>query len=111
MGNPKNVRKILRHLMNVYPHFTFSIHLHNTRGMAFANAVTALEEGVVDFDSSTGGIGGCPYAPNASGNIATEDLVHGFEEMGIETGVNLDKVLGVARDLEKLFPKYVDSFC
>ncbi|GAJ99864.1 hydroxymethylglutaryl-CoA lyase [Geomicrobium sp. JCM 19055] len=65
----------------------------------------------MDFDSSTGGIGGCPYAPNASGNIATEDLVHGFEEMGIETGVNLDKVLGVARDLEKLFPKYVDSFC
>jgi len=110
MGNPNNVRTILRHLMKSFPHFTFTIHLHNTRGMAFANALAALEEGVKDFDSSTGGIGGCPYAPNASGNIATEDLVHGFEEMGIDTGVNLDRVLDVARYLEDIFPDQVDSF-
>lgn len=110
MGNPKNVRKIIRHLTHSFPSFTFSIHLHNTRGMAFANALTALEEGIIDFDSSTGGIGGCPYAPNASGNIATEDLVHGFEEMGIQTGVDLDRVLDAARYLEKQFPTHVDSF-
>ncbi|MEX2416727.1 MAG: hydroxymethylglutaryl-CoA lyase, partial [Paenibacillaceae bacterium] len=110
MGNPTKVRNVIRTLQDAYPAFTFTLHLHNTRGMAFANAVVGYEEGIRDFDSSVAGLGGCPYAPNASGNIASEDLIHGFEEMGIPTGVNLDRLLEVARRMQKRFPGYADSF-
>lgn len=110
MANPVKIKTVVRHLKERFPQFSFSLHLHNTRGMAFANAVAGFEEGVVDFDSSAAGLGGCPYAPGASGNIASEDLIHGFEEMGIETGVSVDKVLEVARYLEELLPQHADSF-
>ncbi|WP_100401140.1 hydroxymethylglutaryl-CoA lyase [Bacillus sp. FJAT-44742] len=110
MGHPVNVRKILKALISRFPHFHFSLHLHNTRGMAFANAVTGLEEGIIDFDSSAAGLGGCPYAPNASGNISTEDLVHGFEEMGVETGIDLDKLIKVSKKLQRMFPNHAESF-
>jgi hydroxymethylglutaryl-CoA lyase len=72
--------------------------------------VAGWEEGIVHFDSSAGGLGGCPYAPGASGNIASEDLIHGFEEMGIHTGVSLDRVMEAAKDIQQSLPKYVDSF-
>lgn len=110
MANPVKVKKVIRGLKQSFPQFSFSLHLHNTRGMAFANAVAGLEEGITEFDSSAAGLGGCPYAPGASGNIASEDLIHGFEEMGIKTGVSLDAVLEVARRLAELFPRYADSF-
>jgi hydroxymethylglutaryl-CoA lyase len=110
MANPVKIKKIVSLLKADFPHFNFSLHLHNTRGMAFANAVAGLEAGVKDFDSSAAGLGGCPYAPNASGNISTEDLVHGFEEMGIRTGIDLDKVIKVAQLLKEKFPKHSDSF-
>lgn len=110
MATPVSVKRVVSTLQEKFPEFKFSLHLHNTRGMAFANAVAGLEEGIVDFDSAVGGLGGCPYAPNASGNIATEDIVHGFEEMGIQTGVDLDKVLEVAKKLANLFPGQTDSF-
>lgn len=110
MGNPARVKKVIRTLREYFPDFKFSMHLHNTRGMAFANAVAGLEEGIRDFDSSVAGFGGCPYAPNASGNIASEDLIHGFEEMGVKTNVSLDRVMEVARYLQNKYPKYADSF-
>ncbi|MEK3936757.1 hydroxymethylglutaryl-CoA lyase [Sporosarcina sp. FSL W7-1349] len=110
MANPFQVKRILRELREHYPSFHFSLHLHNTRGMAFANAVAGFEEGVTDFDSSIAGFGGCPYAPDASGNIATEDLVHGFEEMGIATAIDLDKVIELAKDLQERYPAQADSF-
>ncbi|MGP4079983.1 hydroxymethylglutaryl-CoA lyase [Pseudalkalibacillus sp. R45] len=110
MAHPVLVKKVIASIRDSYPEFHFSLHLHNTRGMAFANAVAGLEEGIIDFDSSVGGLGGCPYAPNASGNIASEDLIHGFEEMGVKTGINLDAVMDVAKYLEDIFPKYSDSF-
>lgn len=110
MANPMQVKETLRALRKKFPFITFSLHLHNTRGMAFANAVAGYEEGVRDFDSSVAGIGGCPYAPGASGNIASEDLIHGFEEMGINTGISLDKVLAVAHRLESQYPHYTESF-
>ncbi|MBK5444847.1 MULTISPECIES: hydroxymethylglutaryl-CoA lyase [unclassified Peribacillus] len=100
MGNPKQVSEMLSILRKLFPSFKFTLHLHNTRGMALANAVAALEQGVTDFDSSTTGLGGCPYAPNAAGNIPTEDLTHAFHEMGIQTGINLDSLLDVARDIK-----------
>lgn len=110
MANPIKIKNNVRTLKRIFPNFTFSLHLHNTRGMAFANAVAGWEEGIVHFDSSAGGLGGCPYAPGASGNIASEDLIHGFEEMGINTGVSLDRVLDEAKSLQQYFPQYVDSF-
>lgn len=110
MANPMKIKTVVRQLKQAFPQFAFSLHLHNTRGMAFANAVAGLEEGITHFDSSVAGLGGCPYAPGASGNIASEDLIHGFEEMGIKTAVNLDEVLNVARRLKKLLPNYTDSF-
>lgn len=110
MGNPYQIKKIVTELKKEFPHFTFSLHLHNTRGMAFANAIAGYEVGISDFDSSIGGLGGCPYLPLASGNIATEDLVHGFEEMGIPTGIDLDKVLEIARQNQKKYSSYINSF-
>ncbi|MFS0575190.1 hydroxymethylglutaryl-CoA lyase [Sporosarcina sp. 179-K 3D1 HS] len=100
MANPKQVYEFLAVLQNGYPHIEFSMHLHNTRGMALANAVAALQQGVTLFDSSIAGLGGCPYAPGASGNIATEDLVHAFEEMGVNTGMNIDRLIETARDVK-----------
>jgi hydroxymethylglutaryl-CoA lyase len=73
-----------------------SLHFHNTRGTGLANVVTALERGVTRFDASVGGLGGCPYAPGATGNIVTEDLVHMLEDMGVDTGVDLDALIGCA---------------
>jgi hydroxymethylglutaryl-CoA lyase len=110
MANPVKIRKVINALREEFPDFRFSLHLHNTRGMAFANAVAGFEEGIVDFDSSVAGLGGCPYAPNASGNIATEDLVHGFEEMGIKTGIYIDRIIDTARLLQQRFPNQADSF-
>ncbi|MGE7604060.1 hydroxymethylglutaryl-CoA lyase [Peribacillus sp. NPDC097675] len=110
MANPLRIKNNVRELRQRFPDFTFSLHLHNTRGMAFANAVAGWEEGIVHFDSSAGGLGGCPYAPGASGNIASEDLIHGFEEMGICTGVSLNKVLDAAKEIHQSLPQYVDSF-
>lgn len=110
MGNPVKVREVIRALRNDFPHFTFSLHLHNTRGLAFANAIVGLEEGIRDFDSSVAGLGGCPYAPNASGNIASEDIVHGFEEMGIQTDIDLDRLINLGKKLAARFPESSDSF-
>ena len=74
------------------------IHLHNTRNTGYANAYAALEAGATIFDASVGGIGGCPFAPRATGNIATEDLVWMFERMGVETGIDLDALVAAARE-------------
>lgn len=110
MANPTKIKQTVRALRELFPEITFSLHLHNTRGMAFANAVAGYEEGIIHFDSSAGGLGGCPYAPGASGNIASEDLIHGFGEMGIETNLSLDSVLAAAKEVQQLLPDYVDSF-
>ncbi|MEK3934221.1 hydroxymethylglutaryl-CoA lyase [Sporosarcina sp. FSL W7-1349] len=101
MANPKQVYDFLGVLQNDYPGIEFSMHLHNTRGMALANAFAALQQGVTLFDSSIAGLGGCPYAPGASGNIATEDLVHAFEEMGINTGMDIDRLIKTANDVKE----------
>ena len=80
-------------------------HLHNTRGLGLANALAAYEEGVRHFDSSMGGLGGCPFAPGASGNVITEDLVFMFESMGVSTGVDFDKLLKARELLVKAIPE------
>ncbi|MDM5333966.1 hydroxymethylglutaryl-CoA lyase [Ureibacillus composti] len=110
MANPIKIKRIIGELHERFPELKFSLHLHNTRGMAFANAVAGLEVGIKDFDSSVAGLGGCPYAPNASGNIASEDLIHGFAEMGINTGIDIDKLISVGKKIQNKFPSYSDSF-
>ncbi len=93
IANPKQVQEVIEFLSVDFPLDFFSMHFHDTRGMAIANVLTSLELGIGSFDSSAGGLGGCPYAVGASGNVATEDLVYLFESMGIKTGVDLDKLI------------------
>ncbi len=97
-GNPSQVRRIFRRVKNEIGDKLEGAHFHNTRGLGLANALAAYEEGVRAFDSSLGGLGGCPFAPGASGNVITEDLAFMFESMGVSTGIDLDKLM-VARKL------------
>ncbi len=99
MANPSQVRLLCETMKARYPTVKFTMHFHNTRGMGLANVIAAVEGGMRRFDASLGGLGGCPYAPGASGNVCTEDMVHMLEQMGYETGVHLDALLEVAREL------------
>lgn len=93
VGNPRQTREIVARFLGEMPASSFALHLHDTRGTALANALVGLELGVRDFDASVGGVGGCPYAPGAAGNLATEDLVYLLHGMGVETGIDLDKLI------------------
>lgn len=97
MGTPRRVRAVIETLRETHPEVELNMHFHDTRGTGLANVLTALELGVDYFDASIGGMGGSPYAAGATGNIATEDLVHMLEDMTIDTGVDLDKLLAAAR--------------
>jgi hydroxymethylglutaryl-CoA lyase len=96
MASPLLVYSTLRRLRERFPQATFTLHLHNTRNMGSANLLAGLQAGVTRFDTSIAGLGGCPYAPGATGNVATEDVVNMLREMDIETGVRLDEVVEVA---------------
>jgi hydroxymethylglutaryl-CoA lyase len=96
IANPKQVIEVLEVLLKDCSPKQIALHFHDTRGLALANIVVALEMGVLHFDSSVGGLGGCPYAPGASGNVATEDLLYMLEGMGIQTGVKQDRILEAA---------------
>jgi hydroxymethylglutaryl-CoA lyase len=97
-ANPEQVRRVFRKVSAAIGDKLAGAHLHNTRGLGLANVVAALDVGVRTFDSSLGGLGGCPFAPGASGNIVTEDLVFMLESMGLRTGIDIDKLLAV-RDI------------
>jgi hydroxymethylglutaryl-CoA lyase len=99
MANPFQVHTLCENARARFSTVKFTMHFHNTRGMGLANVVAAVESGMRRFDSSLGGLGGCPFAPGASGNVCTEDMAHMLEQMGYDTGVNLDALLEVARDL------------
>jgi len=103
MATPRRVRDLLS---EVRPDL---LHFHNTRGTGLANVLTALDLGITEFDASVGGIGGCPYAPGASGNIATEELVHMLEDMGISTGIDLEQLITVAELAEGLLGRTLPS--
>ena len=102
MAHPAQVHEVVTACFQAHPYVPLTLHFHNTRGMGLANVIAALQAGVVSFDASLGGIGGCPYAPGATGNICTEDLVHMLESSGINTGVDLDALLGIAKGLPEL---------
>jgi hydroxymethylglutaryl-CoA lyase len=97
MANPVQVRLMIERIMARLDSMDLAVHFHDTRGVALGNILAALQEGVTVFDGSIGGLGGCPYAPGASGNVATEDLVNMFEEMGIKTGIDLQGLIDCAK--------------
>ncbi len=104
-ANPQQVRRLLRKVQSAIGAENITgVHLHNTRGLGLANALAAIEEGITTIDSSLGGIGGCPFAPGASGNIVTEDLVFMLEAMGLNTGIDIDKLLDVRNILRTALP-------
>lgn len=100
VANPLQVERVLEHLLKRYDSSQFAMHFHNTYGMALASVVQSLEYGVTTFDSSCGGLGGCPYAPGASGNVATDDLVHMLHKMGVQTNINEEKLLKASQFIQ-----------
>jgi hydroxymethylglutaryl-CoA lyase len=102
MGTPRRVRAVIQALRRELPDVTINMHFHDTRGTGLANVVTALDMGVDYFDASIGGMGGSPFATGATGNIATEDLVHMLHDMQIDTGIDLEALLDAARVAQSL---------
>lgn len=109
MGSPPRVRRLLARFREACPDVQVALHLHDTRGTGMANLVAGLEVGVDRFDASVGGLGGCPYAPGASGNIATEEAVHLLHELGVETGIDLDRLLEVAETAQQIVGRELPS--
>lgn len=103
-ANPAQVKRLFRRLRAEVGVHAGAAHMHNTRGLGLANCLAAFEEGVRTFDSSLGGLGGCPYAPGASGNVVTEDLVFMFEAMGVATGVDLARLMAARAPLQAGLP-------
>jgi hydroxymethylglutaryl-CoA lyase len=99
MAHPAQVTLLCRALRERFGHLQLTLHFHNTRGMGAANLLAAVQEGVDRFDGSLGGLGGCPYAPGATGNLCSEDAIHMLHAMGYDTGINLPRLLAVARSL------------
>lgn len=102
MAYPTQVAALCEQASTRLPGVALTVHLHNTRGMALANAMAAWQTGITRFDAAAGGLGGCPYAPGASGNVNTEELVHMFACMGVDTGVSLEPLLAIVRGLPTL---------
>lgn len=104
MADPGTVRRLFKGLQSAVGEKAGAAHLHNTRGLGLANCLAAFDVGVRTFDSSQAGLGGCPYAPGASGNVVTEDLVFMFEAMGVSTGVNLERLMAARSVLAQALP-------
>jgi hydroxymethylglutaryl-CoA lyase len=102
MANPTQVERLFRLVHNRWPGVCFTAHFHDTRAMGLPNVLAALEAGIEHFDASLGGLGGCPFAPGASGNICTEDMVHMLQAMGYDTGIDLNRLIDCAQRLPAL---------
>jgi hydroxymethylglutaryl-CoA lyase len=108
-GVPIETEKLLSVLLNKYPSKLFAGHFHDTYGMALANVSKSIELGVRSFDSSSGGLGGCPYAKGASGNLATEDLLYFLNKSGYETGISIEKILSASNYIRTILNKEISS--
>lgn len=106
VANPWDVKDRIRRVRDAAPNARLRVHFHNTRNTALANVAAAIDEGVDVIDASAGGIGGCPFAPKATGNVATEDVVYMLDRAGFETGIDLDKMISVAKWLEDVALKH-----
>lgn len=102
MAHPAQVSKMAEDLLRKFDSVQLTFHFHNTRGMGLANILAAVQSGITRFDGSLGGLGGCPYAPGASGNISSEDAIHMLDAMGYETGIDLDALLAIAKQLPQI---------
>ncbi len=118
VANPLQIERVLSELKADFSNLDFSLHLHDTRGMGLANVLAALNLGITKFESAIGGLGGCPFAPGAAGNIASEDLINMLENMGVKTDLNLDKILSIIPTIKKEIKPiltshlaYVDTTC
>lgn len=109
MADPVLVYETMSALVGRFPEVKFGLHLHNTRGMALANVFAALQAGISSFDSAIGGMGGCPFAPGATGNISTEDLVHMLDLMEVRSNVDLDRLLGISEEIRQVVEHPLDS--
>ena len=109
MATPSRVTRLVGETRSALPGVPLNLHFHNTRGTGLANVLAALQLGVSDFDASVGGLGGCPYAPGATGNIATEELVYMVEDMGVATGVDLEAMIGAAAEAERIVGRKLPS--
>ena len=102
MAHPEQVKQVVQALQDRFALTQLTLHFHNTRGMGLANVLAAVQGGIERFDGSLGGLGGCPYAPGASGNISSEDAVHMLDAMGYDTGIDLEKLIAVARQIPQI---------
>jgi hydroxymethylglutaryl-CoA lyase len=102
MAHPAQVMRMTRALRDRFGGLQLTLHFHNTRGMGLANVLASVQEGIDRFDGSLGGLGGCPYAPGATGNICSEDAIHMLQAMGYETGIDLPRLLDAARSLPRI---------
>ena len=110
MAMPKQVYDMMTGLKKDYPECRFILHFHNTRGMGIANVMAGMEAGITWFDGSLAGTGGCPFVPGAAGNVSTEDIIHMCEEQGVDTGIDLDKIISAGHELERLMGHRGDSY-
>lgn len=108
-ADPTQVERTVAAMRDDFPDTTFSLHLHDTYGMGLANVVAGLRQGVAAFDAALGGIGGCPFAPGAAGNVATEDVVHMLHAMGVGTGIDLDGLAVAAAELRAALGSPLES--
>lgn len=109
MATPRRVTDLLDAVRSSQPDVPMLLHFHNTRGTALANILTALRMGITEYDASVGGLGGCPYAPGATGNVATEEVVHMLHDMGIDTGIDLAALIEVARLAQEIVGRELPS--
>ena len=107
MAHPLQVAAMCDALRKAFPQLQLTLHFHNTRGMGLANVLAAVQSGIDRFDGSLGGLGGCPYAPGASGNICSEDAIHMLDAMGYNTGIDLQRLLPIARQLSSIVGREV----
>ncbi len=110
MATPKQVYDMCIEMKKSYPEVDWVLHFHNTRGMAVANIMAGLQAGIKTYDSSLGGLGGCPFVPGAAGNVSSEDVIHMLDEMNIETGINIDKVIELAEEIEEMVGHSSDGY-
>lgn len=110
MAFPSQVYDMGTEMKKSYPEVSWWMHFHNTRGLGMSNILAAMEAGFDQFDSSFAGVGGCPFVPGAAGNVATEDVVHMLDEMKVDTGIDLDKVMAISRDVVKMVGHETDSY-
>jgi hydroxymethylglutaryl-CoA lyase len=102
MANPVQVQRVVERMLECFPGIEWTLHTHDTRAMAIPNILAAMELGVTHIDASIGGLGGCPFAPGASGNVCSEDLVHCLHAMGVETGIDLDALIATSRRVQEI---------